>query len=141
MHDFDVISIPRTYSVVVMHYLELNGSITLTFTPGSNVQQILIQLSKAISEQPSLHTEYLLHHSWLPSDYFAGALLLVMTYKEWRGCLFSFMYTMPSRPASFGVPRGSWCSFCISNIIRLSPIRPRLKFKIAGEHVRERQVP
>jgi hypothetical protein len=59
-----------------MHYLELNGSITLTFTPGSNVQQILIQFSDAISKQPSLHTEYLLQHSWLPSDYFAGALLL-----------------------------------------------------------------
>jgi hypothetical protein len=46
----------------------------LDFTPGSNVKQILIQLCKAISEQPSLHTEYLLHHSWLPSDYFAGCL-------------------------------------------------------------------
>jgi hypothetical protein len=50
--------------------------VSLTFTPGSNVQQILIQFSEAISKQPSQHTEYLLHHSWLPSDYFAGALLL-----------------------------------------------------------------
>jgi hypothetical protein len=76
MRDFDVIPTPGTYSVVVMHYLELDGSITLTFTPGSNVYEILIQFSEAISEQPSLHTEYLLHHSWLPLDYFAGALLL-----------------------------------------------------------------
>jgi hypothetical protein len=50
--------------------------ITLIFTPGSNVEQILIQFSEAISKQPTLHTEYLLHHSWLPSNYFAGALLL-----------------------------------------------------------------
>jgi hypothetical protein len=63
MRDFDVVPTPGTYSVVVMHYLELNGSITLTFTPGSNVQHILIQFSKAISKQPSLHKEYLLHHS------------------------------------------------------------------------------
>jgi hypothetical protein len=59
-----------------MHYLERDGSITLTFTPGSNVEQILTQFSEAISEQPRLHTEYLLHNSWLPLDYFAGALLL-----------------------------------------------------------------
>jgi hypothetical protein len=76
MQDFDVIPIPGTYSVVVMHYLELDGSIILSFTPGSNVHQILIQFSEAISEQPSLHKEYLLHHSWLPLDNFAGALLL-----------------------------------------------------------------
>jgi hypothetical protein len=76
MRDFDVIPTPWTYSVVVMHYLELNGSVTLTFTPGLNVQQLLIQFVEAIFEQPILHTEYLLHHSWLPSDYFAGALLL-----------------------------------------------------------------
>jgi hypothetical protein len=50
--------------------------ITLDFTPSSNVEQILIQFYEAISEQPSLYTEYLLHHSWLPWDYFAGALLL-----------------------------------------------------------------
>jgi hypothetical protein len=75
MQDFDVIP-TQTDSVIVMHYLELNGSITLTFTPGSNVEQILIQFSKAISEHHSLHTEYLLHHFWLPSDNLAGALLL-----------------------------------------------------------------
>jgi hypothetical protein len=67
MQDFDVIP-TQTDSVIVMHYLELNGSITLTFTPGSNVEQILIQFSEAISEHHSLHTEYLLHHFWLPSD-------------------------------------------------------------------------
>jgi hypothetical protein len=76
MRDLDVIPTPGTYSVVVMHYLELNGAITLDFTPGSNVEQILMQFSKSIYEQPSLHTEYLLHHSWLPLDYFTGALLL-----------------------------------------------------------------
>jgi hypothetical protein len=47
MQDFDVIPIPGTYSIVVMHYLELNGAITLGFTPGSNVEQILMQLSEA----------------------------------------------------------------------------------------------
>jgi hypothetical protein len=73
---FDVIPTPGTYSVVVMHYLELNGAINLDFTPCSNVEQLLIQVSEAISEQPSLHMEYLLHNSWLPSDYFEGALLL-----------------------------------------------------------------
>jgi hypothetical protein len=76
MGDFDVIPTPGTYSVVVMHYLKPNGAITLNFTPGSNVEQILKQFSEAIYEQPSLHREYLLQHSWLPSDYFAGALLL-----------------------------------------------------------------
>jgi hypothetical protein len=48
----------------------------LDFTPGSNVEHILKQFSEAIYEQPSLHRKYLLHHSWLPSDYFAGAFLL-----------------------------------------------------------------
>jgi hypothetical protein len=59
-----------------MHYLELNGAITLDFTPGNKVEHLLMQFSEAIYKQPSLHTEYLLHHYWLPSDYFAGALLL-----------------------------------------------------------------
>jgi hypothetical protein len=63
MPDLDVIPTPGTYSVVVMHYLEFHGAMTLEFTPGSNVEQILMQFSKAIHEQPSLHTEYLLHHS------------------------------------------------------------------------------
>jgi hypothetical protein len=77
MQDFDVIpTTPGIESVTVMHYLELDGSITLIFTPGSNVEQMLILFTEAISEQPTLHTEYLLHHSWLPLNYFAGALLL-----------------------------------------------------------------
>jgi hypothetical protein len=67
MQDFDVIPTPGTDSVVVMHYLELGGSTTWTFTPGSNVEQILIQFSEAISNQPRLHTEYLLHNSWYVS--------------------------------------------------------------------------
>jgi hypothetical protein len=76
MQDFDVIPTLGTELVAVMHYLEPDGSITLIFAPGSSVEQILIQFSEAISKQPTLNTEYLLHHSWLPSNYFAGALLL-----------------------------------------------------------------
>jgi hypothetical protein len=76
MQDFDVIPTHGNDSVIATHYLQLNGSITLTFTPGSNVEQILIQFSEAISKQSSLHTEYLLYQSWLPSDNFTGALLL-----------------------------------------------------------------
>jgi hypothetical protein len=66
MRDFDVIPTLGTESVAVMHYLEPDGSITLIFIPGSSVQQILIQFSEAIKEQPTLHMEYLLHHPWLP---------------------------------------------------------------------------
>jgi hypothetical protein len=57
MQDFDVIPTLGTYSVVVMNYLQPNGSSTLDFTPGSNVEQILMQFSEAIHEQPSLHRE------------------------------------------------------------------------------------
>jgi hypothetical protein len=76
MQGFDATPTPGICSVVVIHYRDHNGSIVLDFTPGSTVDQILMQFTDAIHEQPCLHTEYLLHHSWLPSNYFAGALLL-----------------------------------------------------------------
>jgi hypothetical protein len=115
MQDFDVIPTPGTYSVIVMQYLELNGAITLDFTPSANVEQILMQFSEAFHEQPSLqNTSYIIPGCLLIT---LRVLYYLMTYKEWRDCLFSFKYTMPLRPTSFGVPRGSWCSFCISYII------------------------
>jgi hypothetical protein len=76
MRDFDATPTPGICLVGIMHYLDHNGSIVLDFTPGSTVEQILMQFDNAIHEQPRLHTEYLLHHPWLPSDYFARALLL-----------------------------------------------------------------
>jgi hypothetical protein len=47
MQDFDVIPTLGTELVAVMHYLEPDGSLTLIFTPGSSVEQILIQFSNA----------------------------------------------------------------------------------------------
>jgi hypothetical protein len=76
MRDFDLIPTLGICSVVVMHYLNINGSIVLDFASGSSVAQILMQFSEAIHDQPHLHTEYLLHHPWLPLDYFAGVLIL-----------------------------------------------------------------
>jgi hypothetical protein len=46
-----------------------------------------MQFFKAIHEQTSLHMEYRLHHPWLPSDYFTGALLLDNLRRE-EGLLF-----------------------------------------------------
>jgi hypothetical protein len=76
MRDFDLIPTLGICSVIVMHYLDINGSIVLDFASSSSVAQILIQFAEAIQDQPPLHTEYLLHHPWLPSDYFAGVLIL-----------------------------------------------------------------
>jgi hypothetical protein len=76
MRDFDLIPTPGICSVLVMHYLDINSSIVLDFASCSTVAQILMQFAEAIHDQPRLHTEYLLHHPWLPSDYFAGVLIL-----------------------------------------------------------------
>jgi hypothetical protein len=117
MQGFDATPTPGICSVVVIHYRDHNGSIVLDFTPGSTVDQILMQFTDAIHEQPCLHTEYLLHHSWLPSNYFAGALLLENPLGG-KACLSFFMCTTPLRPpASIGVLRENVCFFHISNII------------------------
>jgi hypothetical protein len=59
-----------------MHYIDINGSIVWESASGSLVAQILMQFAEVIHDQPCLHTEYLLHHPWLPLDYFDGVLIL-----------------------------------------------------------------
>jgi hypothetical protein len=116
MRGFDATPTPGICSVVVMHYLDHNGSIVLDFTPVSTVEHILMQFADAIHEQPRLDTEYLLHHPWLP-QITSQVLYYLKTYEEWRACLFSFMCTTPLRPASFGVLWENVCFFCIVYII------------------------
>jgi hypothetical protein len=116
MRGFDATPTPGICSVVVMHYLDHNGSIVLDFTPGSTVKQILMQFANAIHEQPRLHTEYLQQHPWLPSNYFAGALLLE-DLRRVEGLPF-FLHVYHSLEARlYWGSRGKYVLFCISYII------------------------
>jgi hypothetical protein len=80
----------------------------------------LMEFADAVHEQPRLHTEYLLHHPWLPSDYFAGALLLKDLWRVERLPFFLHVYHALEACFYWGSP-GKCVLFCISYIIMCYP--------------------